>query len=68
MPTIKDIHQLTTEEKIKLAEQLWNSIEKERTIPLSSAQEALLNDRLALHRQNPSSGKTWEEVKKKYYN
>lgn len=63
-----DIKSLTTEEKIALAEQLWESIESERSSHLTPEQQALLEKRLIMHDKNPQAGKPWSEVKKKYFN
>jgi len=62
-----DIELLSTEEKIQLAEKLWNDIEKERAAPLSPAQHQLLQERLTIHSKNPTAGKSWQEVKAKYF-
>lgn len=46
-----NIHSLSIDEKIKLAEKLWESIETERAAaPLSPAQQQPLEKRLLLHR------------------
>ncbi len=61
-------HLLTIDEKIKLAEELWESIETERGTSLSPAQQQLLEKRVLLHKQNPIGGKSWKEIRKKYIN
>ena len=65
--TSQDILALNTEEKIKLAEALWKSIEKERSTTLTPAQKELLDKRLEMHQANPSVGKPWNEIKKRYF-
>jgi putative addiction module component (TIGR02574 family) len=62
-----DIEVLSMEEKIQLVERLWDDIEKERAAPLSPAQQQLLEERLAIHAKNPSAGKSWQDVKAKYF-
>ncbi len=62
-----DIKLLTTAEKIQLVEKLWNDIESERALPLSTAQQQLLQERLVLHDKDSNSGKSWQEVKAKYF-
>jgi putative addiction module component (TIGR02574 family) len=62
-----NIHSLTIDEKIKLAEELWKSIETERAASLSPAQQQLLQKRIMLHQQNPEKGRTWKEIKRKYF-
>lgn len=61
-----DIQSLSIDEKIKLAEELWVSIE-ERIESLSPAQQQLLEKRIMLHQQDPV-GKPWKEIRKKYFN
>lgn len=63
-----NIHSLSIDEKIKLAEELWESIETERGAFLSPAQQQLLEKRIRLHQQNPAEGKSWKEIRKKYFN
>lgn len=68
MPVIsQDIFALNTEEKIKLAEALWQSIEKERFNTLTPVQKELLDKRLAMHQAYPSAGKSWDEIKNQYF-
>jgi putative addiction module component (TIGR02574 family) len=62
-----DIEIVSVEEKMQLAERLWEDIEKERAAPLSPAQQQLLQKRLAIYAKNPSAGKSWQEVKAKYF-
>jgi putative addiction module component (TIGR02574 family) len=66
--TTQDILALNTEEKIKLAEALWQSIEKERSNTLTPAQKELLDKRLKLHQANPLAGRSWSEIKYRYFN
>lgn len=63
-----NIPSLSIDEKIKLAEELWESIETERAAPLSPAQQLLLEKRIVLHQQNLLAGKSWKEIRKKYFN
>ena len=65
--TSQDILALNTDEKIKLAEALWQSIEQERANTLSPLQKELLDKRLAMHQANPSAGKPWDEIKNQYF-
>ncbi|MBV6624338.1 MAG: addiction module protein [Rivularia sp. (in: Bacteria)] len=66
-PLLKvDISQLSVAERIQLAEDLWDSIlEQQEEFPLSEAQKQELNKRLENYRKNPTSGSSWEEVKKR---
>ena len=64
--TLEQIESLDTDEKIKLAEKLWQSIEAERSQPMTDAQKTLLEKRLNEHKLNPLSGKSWAIIKNKY--
>jgi putative addiction module component (TIGR02574 family) len=58
------IEQLSIEERLLLVEEIWDSIAaEEEEIPVTEAQKQDLERRLALYRQNPSAGSSWEEVK-----
>ncbi len=56
-----DFSHLTPEERIQLAEDLWDSLEPTQ-VPLTPAQTAELTRRRALHEADPSRGKPWREV------
>lgn len=65
-PLLKvEISELSVAERIQLAEDLWDSIlEQQEDIPLSAAQQQELDRRLESYKKNPSSGSSWEKVKK----
>ena len=57
-----DIEQLTSEERLKLIEQLWDSLD-ENDLPLTEAQRNELDRRLDdLDREGPN-GMHWEQVR-----
>jgi putative addiction module component (TIGR02574 family) len=61
---LPDVSQLSVAERIIVVEQIWDSIAAEQEpLPLTSAQEAELDRRLESHRQSPTAGSSWEEVK-----
>ena len=62
-----DIEDLSAEERIMLAQEIWDSFEKESDAlpPLTEAQKKELDRRLANHRANKGNLKTWNEVKQK---
>jgi putative addiction module component (TIGR02574 family) len=66
-PLLKvEISQLSTAERIQLAEDLWDSIlDRQDEIGLNHAQQQELDRRLEQHRQDPTAGSTWEEVKQR---
>ena len=56
------IDSLTTAEKIELLDALWESLEADE-VPLTEAQRAELDYRIARHEQNPSDVIPWERVR-----
>ncbi|MDZ7967676.1 MAG: addiction module protein [Nostoc sp. DedSLP03] len=61
-----DISELSIAERIQLAEDLWDSIlEQQEELPLSSTQQQELDRRLENYKKNPTTGSSWEEVKKR---
>jgi putative addiction module component (TIGR02574 family) len=66
-PLLKvDISQLSVAERIQLAEDLWDSIlEQQEELPLSEEQQQELDRRLENYNSNPTTGSSWEEVKKR---
>jgi putative addiction module component (TIGR02574 family) len=55
------IERLTVEERLRLVEELWDSIAEDT--PLPDAQREELERRLAEHEANPGDVVAWEEVK-----
>jgi putative addiction module component (TIGR02574 family) len=66
-PLLKvEISQLSISERIQLAEDLWDSImDRQDEVQLNSAQQQELDRRLDRHRQDPTTGSTWETVKRR---
>jgi len=65
-PTLKalGIDRLTVAQRIRLVEEIWDSIAAESAeIPVPDAQKQDLQRRLAGYEANPETGSTWEEVK-----
>lgn len=60
---LKELLELTPEERIELAEELWDSIEPQDMPPLTADQKEEIERRLAEHRRDPGTAITWEEVK-----
>jgi len=56
------INSLSPEEKAKLLDQLWESLEAE-SVSLTDAQRAELDLRIARHEQDPSNVIPWEQVR-----
>ncbi len=59
-----DISTLTVPERLELMEALWDSlIESPDALPVSDAQRAVLDQRLAAYEKNPAEGSTWHDVR-----
>lgn len=57
------LDQLSVEDRLTLAQQLWDSIVEEvKRLPLSPAQQQEVDRRLAAHRANPQAAIPWEQV------
>jgi putative addiction module component (TIGR02574 family) len=65
MPTTGfDISKLSVAERIQLAEDLWDSVAAETgEFPLTEAQAAELDRRLATLAREPEAGEPWEVVR-----
>ena len=65
MPTTSfDISKLSVSERIQLAEDLWDSVAAETgELPLTEAQAAELDRRLAALARDPAAGEPWEVVR-----
>jgi putative addiction module component (TIGR02574 family) len=58
------IERLGIEERLALVEELWDSIAADSAaVPLTEAQRAELDRRIAEHEANPDDVVPWEEVK-----
>lgn len=57
-----DIENLSTTERIELAEKLWESVASHpRDLALTASQEKELDRRLTAYRQDPTPGEPWRE-------
>ena len=64
-----DIHSLSTSERIRLAELLWDSVhDRSDEIELTPEQKELLEARLAAYEEDGDPGDTWENVKARIQN
>jgi putative addiction module component (TIGR02574 family) len=58
------IDKMTSDEKIALIEEIWYSLEEEQQqAPITEAQKAELDRRLAAHQENPAAAIPWEQIK-----
>jgi putative addiction module component (TIGR02574 family) len=65
-PTLEQfgIHQLSVDDRIALAQQLWDSIESDlERQPLTDAQRAELERRMAAADAHPERGIPWEVIR-----
>jgi putative addiction module component (TIGR02574 family) len=60
---LKELMELTPEERIQLAEDLWDSIAADE-MPLTDVQMEEMDRRFAEHERDPSSAVPWEDVRK----
>lgn len=61
---LEQARQLSLEEQLELVEALWDSIAERHAVPpLTDAQKAELERRIADHETNPDDVVPWEEVK-----
>jgi putative addiction module component (TIGR02574 family) len=59
-----DIKGLSRDERIMLAEELWDSVtDISNDLPITEAQKNMLNERLAHYHAFPNEGFTWEQIK-----
>jgi putative addiction module component (TIGR02574 family) len=58
------IDRLSVEDRLALVEELWDSIaDSSADLPLTEAQRAELERRLAEHEANPDDVVSWEDIK-----
>jgi len=64
--THQEIEQLSVAERVQLAEEIWDTIAATpEQLPVTEAQRAELDRRLALHEREPGRTTPWEEVRAK---
>jgi len=68
-PTDLNLSKLSVAERIQLAEDLWDSIAADTDdLPLTDAQKAELDCRLADLERNPDAGESWDVVRARIEN
>lgn len=64
-----NLKELTSSEKILLAEELWDSVASEaKLFRITEDQKAELDARLASYSTDPEAGDSWENVRKRISN
>jgi putative addiction module component (TIGR02574 family) len=62
-----EIQKLSIPERILLVEDIWDSIARENeAFQLSQAQKNELDKRSRSFQENPSQGRTWQEIKAEF--
>jgi putative addiction module component (TIGR02574 family) len=63
-PIIESFRKLSSSEKIRLLQELWDEMAEEATrTPLSESHRRLLDERLQQHSENPDDVEPWEKVR-----
>ena len=63
--SLEDIKRLPIAERIKLVEDIWDTIASNQDgVPVTDAQRGELDRRLKEFAENPRAGKTWDEIRK----
>jgi putative addiction module component (TIGR02574 family) len=60
---------LSIPERIRLVEEIWDTIaEENEAFELTDSQKRELDRRLELAKQDPTRGRTWDEIKAEFMN
>ena len=63
--TVEDTLDMSVPDRLKLAQDIWDSISGDpATVPVSDAERQEIERRLAEHERDPSSTIPWDEVKR----
>jgi putative addiction module component (TIGR02574 family) len=69
MELTKQAKNLSIPERIRLVEEIWDTIaEENEAFGLTDAQKLELDRRLELARNNPGRGRTWDEIRSEFMN
>ena len=70
MPSTRELLQLDVQTRLKLIDELWESIvndlndpDNPSPLPVSAETRALLDERMREYRANPEAGLRWEDVR-----
>jgi putative addiction module component (TIGR02574 family) len=62
--TVEDVADMSVPERIRLVEDIWDSIAADaKAVPVTAAEKALIDRRLRALRRNPGACIPWEAVK-----
>jgi len=63
---VHEANQLSVAERLRLVEEIWDSIDDDpASLPLSAEQRNELDSRLEDFQANPSVGDSWDEVRRR---
>jgi putative addiction module component (TIGR02574 family) len=69
MELTKKARSLAISERIRLVEEIWDTIaEENEAFELTDSQKQELDRRLETIAKNPEQGRTWEEIKAEFMN
>jgi putative addiction module component (TIGR02574 family) len=57
------LRDLSVVDRLKLIEEVWDSLERPEDLPVPNWHRAELDARLDAHKGNPGAAKTWPEIK-----
>lgn len=64
--TVADVLRLSVPDRIRLAQEIWDSVvEVPEAVELTREQAEEIDRRLAAYEKNPEQGSPWPEVKKR---
>lgn len=67
MELTKQAKNLSISDRIRLVEEIWDTIaEENEASELTDAQKLELDRRLELAKNNPGQGRTWDEIKAEF--
>jgi putative addiction module component (TIGR02574 family) len=67
MELTKQAKNLSIPERIRLVEEIWDTIaEENEAFALTETQKLELDRRLELARNNPARGRTWDEIRSEF--
>ena len=67
MELTKQAKNLSIPDRIRLVEEIWDTIaEENEALELTDAQKRELDRRLESARNNPEQGRTWDEIKAEF--
>ena len=68
MKLIEQAKKLSVSDRIRLVEEIWDTIaEENEAFELTDAQKRELDRRVEWVRNNPGQGRTWDEIKVEFF-